>query len=60
MASRMTSVVLGKLSQASGWFGWGGGKSNVVQTPTKPSEEKQQRTLNLSMRYNYIVHTKML
>ena len=54
VASRMTSAVMGKLSAAGGWFGWGSGK-NVSQTPTKAKtpEEKQKPTMNLPMRLDY-------
>lgn len=44
----MTNAVLGKLSQASGWFGWSSRKNAAASAP--PPEEKQQRTLNLKMR----------
>ena len=51
----MTSAVLGKLSQASGWFGWSGRKAPSMSAASL--EDKQQRTLNLKMRYlffNYL------
>ena len=50
VASKVTTAVLGKLSQAGGWLGWGGRGSQAPPQRSKPPEEKQQPTMNLSMK----------
>ena len=50
VASKMTTAVLGKLSQAGGWLGWGGRGAQVPPQRSKPHEEQQQPTMNLSMK----------
>eukprot|EP00731_Ephydatia_muelleri_P022938 Em0015g521a len=54
VASKMTSAVLGKLSQAGGWLGWGGGKpSNPAPAQSSKSPEDMAVPLiNLPMSTN--------
>jgi len=47
VASKMTSAVLGRLSQAGGWLGWRGAALPRASSP----EEKMPVTSNLQMRY---------
>ena len=50
VASKMTTAVLGKLSQAGGWLGWGSKGGQATSQRAKQTEEKPQPTMNLSMR----------